>query len=115
MQAAAGIVGVADKSESNETPSQVGLAPQFLVTTDVDGGNARINLSRDGGATFQELGWKVVRASRWKLIARQWPPIAPRVLSADQQSVCIGYEETLWNGPVHWRATFDFARGVWTL
>jgi len=72
-----------------------------------------VYLSTDAGATFRRTDWLVRWAWRWRLWERDWPPHDVQLEWIGTRSLCVGYWEPMYEGPVRRHATLTYRRLTW--
>ena len=74
-----------------------------------------VQVSTNGGQTFDAPGWSVHLSSFLKKIGREWPPHSIETVSVEGLRLAITYCEATYDGPVDRAAHFDVATGKWRL
>lgn len=74
-----------------------------------------VQVSKNGGQTFDALSWSLHWSSFLKKLGREWPPHSIETVSAEGQRVTITYCEATYDGPVDRSSHYDVAAGNWRL
>jgi hypothetical protein len=81
------------------------------------GGKSMIYLSKDSGATFSLLDWRVSWSllSQWRKLGREWPPDYLYIDALDDEWLHLSYIEATYDGPVDHKASYCFSTKRWKL